>query len=141
MKKFVFVLLGFVAAFGMLEAGTVRLVNDSPYKLRAVVRANDGTFLGEIVINPQDSTTWTDNFAGLPGGFQQAISQTPYTVLWYCLTGEAFSTVYPVGPGGTAMSMLGDGAKQCRSQQQRTPEVEVPAPAMPVPGTEALPEQ
>lgn len=126
--------LGLMACVGVLEAGTVRLVNDSPYKLRAVVRANDGTFLGEVVINPQNTSTWTDGFAGLPGGLNETRTQTPYTILWYCLEGDAFSTVAPVATGATATAMMGDGARQCRPQKQRTPQAEVPPPPMPLPG-------
>lgn len=50
----------------MLEGGTVRLINDSPFKLRAVVRANDQTFLGEMIVSAQNSSTWTDTFRALP---------------------------------------------------------------------------
>ncbi len=135
MKKIGFSLFGiFVLVASLAHAGTVRLVNDSPYKLRAVIRANDGTFLGEQVINSQSSNTWTDGFAGLPGGLQAARLQTPYTVLWYCLEGDPFATLYPVASGGTAQASLGDGAKQCRPQRQRVPDSEVqPAPPIPVP--------
>lgn len=140
MKKLTgFCIFGLLAAIG-LEAGSVRLVNDSPYKLRAVVRANDGTFLGEMVINPQNSTGWTDGFAGLPSGQNATISQTPYTILWYCLDGSEFSTLFPIAPGGTAQAMQGSGARQCRPQRQRTPESEVPPPPIPLPG-QGVPEK
>ena len=119
-----------LGAFTCLQAGTVNLVNNSPYKLRAVIRGNDGSFLGEMVINPQDTNQWTDGFAGLPGGFQDSITQTPYAVLWYCLEGDPFATNYYVPSGGSAEAMLGDGAKECRPQRQRQPESEIP----PMPG-------
>jgi len=131
MKK---ALLSFFAlACCVLEAGTVRLVNDSPYKLRAVVRGNDGSFLGEVVINPQNTSTWTDGFQGLAPGFNTTKTQTPYTVLWYCLEGDAFATCPNVGTGGTAIAMGCDGPKQCRPAKQRQPESEIPAPPLQAP--------
>ncbi len=135
MKRIGLSFLGlFFLCISIVEAGTVRLYNDSPYKLRAVIRGNDGSFLGEMVLNPQGSNTWTDGFAGLQGGLQETRLQTPYTVLWYCLSGDPYSTLYPIASGGMAQASLGDGAKQCRPQRQRVPEVEVqPAPPMPVP--------
>ena len=60
----------FLVALAMLDAGTVRLYNDTPYKLRAVIRANDNTFLGEMVISAMNTSTWTDGFNGLPGSSQ-----------------------------------------------------------------------
>jgi len=117
----------------LVEAGTVRLVNDSPYKLRAVVRGNDGSFLGEVVINPQDTSTWTDGFQGLAPGFNTTKTQTPYTVLWYCLEGDAFGTCPNIGSGGMAIAQRCDGSKQCRPAKQRQPEGEIPPPPLPVP--------
>ncbi len=133
-KKIAFAFFAFCAFLGLLEAGTVFLVNDSPYKLRAVVRGSDGSFLGEVVVIPQSTNKWTDGFAGLPSGQNTTRTQTPYTVLWYCLEGQPFSTNYPIATGGTAMAMLGDGAKECHPQRQKEPEGEVPAPPLPIPG-------
>jgi hypothetical protein len=117
---------------GSLEAGSVRLVNDSPYKLRVVIRANDGTFLGEMVIAPQSTSGWTDGYAGLPGGADATRSQTPYTVLWYCLEGDPFSMCNPVPTASTVTAMTCDGARQCRPQKQKQPEGEPVQPAPPV---------
>lgn len=126
--------LGCCALLGQLDAGTVHLVNDSPYKLRAVIRGNDGSFLGEMVINPQDTETWTDGFQGLPPGLNSTKTQTPYAVLWYCLEGDAFGTCPVVATGGTAIAMGCDGARQCRPAKQRQPESEIPPPPMQIPG-------
>jgi hypothetical protein len=123
-----FLLLG--AFLEQLEAGSVRLVNNTPYKLRVVVRGNDGSFMGELVIDPHGTNTWTDGFAGMPGNN----TLTPYTVLWYCIEGDPFSTCYPVAPGTTVLALGCDGPKECHPQKQKQPESEIPAPPMPVPG-------
>lgn len=121
-----------------LEAGTVYLVNDSPYKLRAVVRANDNTFLGEMIINAQNNGQWNDGFNGLPGSLENVRTQTPYRVLWYCLDGSAFSICSYVATGTSVSATYCDGAKQCRGKTRpegAPPEPgPQPAPQMPLPG-------
>ena len=74
MKKFLLLLI----AAASLEAGTVRLANNTSFKLRTVIRAADGTYLGEVVVNPQQTMSWNDYFGGI-GTYNN--SQTPYTVI------------------------------------------------------------
>ncbi len=109
-------------------AGSVRLLNDSPYKLRAVIRGNDGTFLGEMVINPQHITQWNDSY-GQIGQFgkgnayqeQSTRSQTPYTVLWYCMDGSDYSVCNTVATGGAVTAQTCDGARQCKPPKKQQP--------------------
>ena len=125
----------FLAGFSLLEGGTVRLYNDTPYKLRAVIRANDNTFLGEMVISAMNTSTWTDGFNGLPGSLGAIRSQTPYRVLWYCLDGSSFSTCNMVVTGNSIAASNCEGARQCRSKNLRENDkgnIE-PAPPLPVP--------
>lgn len=131
MKKFLALLLCTMA----LEAGSVNLVNDSPYRLRVVIRATDGTFLGEMVIPAQNTAVWTDGYRGLPGSLNSVRSQTPYQVLWYCLDGSPFSTTSLVATGTTVTANNGDGAKECRGKGKKEEEERVqPAPSVTVPG-------
>ena len=82
--SFLFILMIFLSNG---YAGSVRLTNDSHYKLRAVIRAADGTILGELVIGAQNNATWNDSYSHL-GQFgkgnladeQVTQSQTPYDV-------------------------------------------------------------
>ncbi len=119
---------------GFLHAGTVRLFNDSPFRLRGVVRGSDGTLLGEYIINSQTSSTWSDTWDGYSPPANPSRSQTPYTVLWYCLDGAPFSTANYINTGGTATAMGGDGAKQCRGKnlQQEAPNSQQAPPLPPV---------
>ena len=39
-----------------LQAGSVRLYNDTAHSLKATIRGADGSQLGEAVVAPQDST-------------------------------------------------------------------------------------
>jgi hypothetical protein len=104
-----------------LSAGTVHLVNDSPYMLRAVIRGADGTYLGEMVINPAHSATWTDTY-GQTGhwGYGTADlegysrSQTPYTVIWYCMEGAPYAICSSVANAATATAQGCEGNRICK---------------------------
>ena len=122
MKKYFygFIFLGLCFGF-QLTAGTIRLLNDSPYKLRAVVRGADGSYLGELILNPQGFSTWTDantQFGvfgkGNPYSQGPAMPQAPYTVLWYCLDGSDYSVCSYVPNGATVNAQGCDGARICK---------------------------
>jgi hypothetical protein len=104
---------------GALHAGSVHLINDSPYVLRAVVRGNDGSFLGEQVIEPQNSGDWSDNSEW--DTYQNPeMSQTPYTVIWYCMSGGGdYSITTYVATGSTVFAQSGEGARICNPQQRQ----------------------
>lgn len=101
-----------------LCATSLKLFNDSPYKLRAVVRAADGTYLGETILLSQSYYNWTDTYSqfGL-GGYQgpsAPSSRTPYTVSWYCLSGDEYSICTNVPSGGLVTPQIGEGARICK---------------------------
>ena len=52
----------FLLVTSFTEAESVRLFNNSAYDLRAVVRGADGSFLGEMLIRSQNSTTWYNTY-------------------------------------------------------------------------------
>lgn len=107
-----------------LSAGTVRLVNNSPYDLRAVVRGSDGSYLAELVVKAQKETVWTDTYGqfGLYGGSNAAINQnvrskTPYTVLWYCLDGGDYAVCDTVSTGALVMAQGCQGNRICQARK------------------------
>jgi hypothetical protein len=129
--KFAFLLFLLIAI--QAWAGAVRLVNDSAYKLRAVVRAADGTYLGEVIVMPQQTMQWNDYWGGV-GYYNQ--SQTPYTVAWFCVDGGDFSVCNNVPSGATVTAFGCDGTRSCRPQKkQQNP------PSTGAPTEEYLPEQ
>lgn len=116
MTKMKSILLLLILYFGTVSAGAVRLSNDSPYKLRAVIRAADGTYLGEVIVVSQKSMQWNDYWGGI--GYYSN-SQTPYTVVWYCVDGGDFSVCNNVNSGATVTAYSCDGARQCKPQQKK----------------------
>jgi hypothetical protein len=116
-----------------LLAGSVRLYNDSPYVLKAVVHSNSGIYLGETIVVPGNVATWNDSNFSQPGYEQQSnVSQTPYTVLWYCLTGGSYSVCYQVPSAQTVSAQACNGPRQCKSG---TDGRDFPCPAKPQGGS------
>lgn len=102
-----------------LFSGSVRLYNDSPYKLRAVIRGADGTYLGEMVILPEHFNTWSSAYPSFgPGGQQYNPSPdrtlTPYVVQWSCMNGDVFGVCTNVPAGGAAVAESCNGPKYCK---------------------------
>jgi hypothetical protein len=115
-----------LCASASLSAQTVRLFNDSPYKLRAVVRGADGTQLGEVDINAHQALNWDSGYS-VAGPYQNRYSQmpnasqTPYSVLWYCVDGSSYSICEIVPPGSTVNAQGCNGNKICKSLKRSEP--------------------
>ncbi|MBS0628699.1 MAG: hypothetical protein JSS30_00570 [Verrucomicrobia bacterium] len=134
MKKILLLLLSGTSLF----AGTVRLHNDSPYKLRAVIRASDGTYMGEMVVLPMHYSTWNGGYASFgphSNAFQPnpAYSQTPYMVHWLCLDGDEFGVSSFIPSGGLAIAENSDGVRYCKPPPKKPP-----SPYGPLPNDEQL---
>ncbi len=106
-------------------ANSVRLMNNSPYDLRAVIRGSDGTFLGEVIVKAQKESIWSDSYGqyGMSGGAnprnnQDSRSQTPYTVLWYCMDGGSYGVCDTVSTGAFVTSQSCNGARMCKPQKR-----------------------
>lgn len=113
----------FLACCTTLFAGSVRLINDSPYPLRAAIRGSDGTFLGEMVLEPQHASTWSDSNMGFYGEGnvyqeQPNRAESPYTVLWFCNDGGDFSVCDGVSEGATVTALSCPGIRECKPKKQ-----------------------
>jgi hypothetical protein len=122
MKKF-FILLLFIFQIGF--AGSLRLVNDSSYDLRVIIRGNGGDILGTLDVLAGQKVDWDENY--LPdeqlqdksqlrpmNRFQQGYTQTPYTVTWLIAdSGEPYSSCNYVSSGSYV------SAKGCQKYGKR----------------------
>ncbi len=124
-RRLVFLMLCLISSPYFIYAGTVRLINNSPYDLRAVVRGGDGSFLGEVVVKAQKETVWTDTYGqyGMYGGSDATMNQnykskTPYSVLWYCLDGTDYAVCDTVSTGAVVMAQGCAGARMCKPNRR-----------------------
>ncbi|MCI0382169.1 MAG: hypothetical protein L0207_03850 [Chlamydiae bacterium] len=104
-----------------LFCGMVRLFNDSPYTLVAVIQGSDGTKLGSVELKPSNFSSWSDNYQqfGMYSGPGPSRSQTPYTVLWTCQNGDDYSINVNVSTGGTVTASSGEGARICKPVKKK----------------------
>jgi hypothetical protein len=135
----IFKSLGFFLLLCSAAFAGVTLVNDSSYKLTAQIRAADGSDLGSLEINSQQTMTWT-NSSGITGSIQYYdISQTPYTVIWFCNNGSSASP-YSIWTGASSGSVVtangGDGIRSCQAPKKQEQQ-----PPQPVPQTYPSAEQ
>lgn len=115
MKK-ILVIFCFLSATLGLFADSVKLLNDSPYALKAVIYDANGTLLGEFILNPRDASEWSNNFQnfGTEGADEP---QLPYTVNWACMSGGAYGFCNNVAGGSLVTAQGCGGAHECASPQ------------------------
>lgn len=109
----------------LLNAGSVRLFNDSAYDLKAVIRGSDGSFMGEIIVPAQKETVWQGTYGKYepyggtnPNPNQNYRSKTPYTVLWYCLDGSDYAVCDTVSTGALVRAQGCNGTRMCKPRKK-----------------------
>lgn len=124
-SRWVIVAVSMIFSPFLLFGGTVRLINNSPYDLRSVIRGADGSYLGEVIVKAQKETVWTDTYGnyGMYGGSdaranQNYRSKTPYTVLWYCMDGADYAVCDTVSTGAVVTAQGCMGARMCKPKKK-----------------------
>lgn len=110
-------LLIFLVILSSLHAGSLKLINDTPYILLARIQAADGTKMGELTLKSNEIKTWSNysNKRWTPNK-----SMTPYRVLWYCNNKDShlFSVHEFVASGSTITATQGSGTHICPPQEE-----------------------
>lgn len=100
MRYLLFLLFPFFLSAGPND-GSIMLHNDTTMILTAVIQASDGSYLGQVSVQPGQQKRFTSNLYNthyeVPG--QPGISLTPYTVTWQCPSEGIFSMCTYVSPG------------------------------------------
>lgn len=110
----VFRLLIFMIFSSSLMAGSIKLFNNTIYPLIAQIHAASGEILGEVSLKAREAKTWS-NYSS----FNTKQSETPYSVIWYCLDNDKtpFSVIEGIGSGSTITAMQGSGSHTCPSKK------------------------
>lgn len=102
------------------NSGSIMLVNDSPFILTAIIQASDGTFLGQLSVQPGQQKNFTTNLSSTgyvkPG--TPNVSLTPYTVIWQCPSEGYYSMCTQVSPGALCKANECPGPHFCRPKQE-----------------------
>lgn len=89
-------------------AGSVTMLNDSPFQLRAIILSAQGDNLGSVTVMPTHQITWQDSYSG-----GQTFSNTPYSVIWYCMEGREYGIWTNVGSGALVTATGAEGPRIC----------------------------
>ncbi len=101
----------------LIWADSLVLINDSKVRLSAVIQDATGTILEEIVIDSLDSSTWSLDYEYFGYNAEPSNPQTPYTVNWYCMSGDLYGTCRDVPSDSTVMAQSCMGGQQCGQGQ------------------------
>ncbi|NDD58259.1 MAG: hypothetical protein EBZ47_03270 [Chlamydiae bacterium] len=128
MKLLLFILCAWIFTFTNSIQASLFLYNNSPYKLKAVVIAANGTNMGEKVMDAQETGYFEDALGqSNPVGQQETpsgnsdYSVTPYTVIWYCMEGTLYSTCTNLGAGALGAPTYGTGPMFCQPSKPQEP--------------------
>lgn len=111
MYVFFFIIPSF---FIPLQAASVRLINDSPFPLSATILSATGVVMGRQSIQPQEQISWQNSDVDVDKN-----SQTPFTVIFYCKTGEVYGTMSGVGVGGLVQASTSSGPRFCKPKDDK----------------------
>ena len=115
MKKFNLIsLLSALFVVNSAYSASVMILNDSPYILTATVLSATGTILGRVQVTQQQQQTWQDSNLNVDG-----LSQTPFTVIFYCPTGEEYGVVTNVSTSGFVSASSSSGNKVCKAPKPK----------------------
>lgn len=116
MKKITIVIF-LLCMQNLIWADSLVLINDSKVRLSAVIQDATGTILEEIVIDSLDSSTWSLDYEYFGYNAEPSNPQTPYTVNWYCMSGDLYGTCRDVPSDSTVMAQSCMGGQQCGQGQ------------------------
>jgi hypothetical protein len=111
-------------AFAGSNNGSLMLHNDTTYILTAVIQASDGSFLGQVSLQPGQQRNFTTNLnnSGFVRPGTPNISLTPYRVIFQCPSKETYSSSNAVSPGSYVKASLCEGVHYCTPKEKETTE-------------------
>ncbi len=116
--KYKLVVLALLLGVKSVFSYSLILVNDSVFRLSAIVQGANSTFLGEVDLVPGQQQRW-DSQSLSSEVFSSGVSLTPFTVIWRCPSGDLFSICSTISPGSTVPANGCPGNKFCNAAQQQ----------------------
>jgi hypothetical protein len=104
-------------------ADSVRLLNDSPYPLTAIVQAANGDELGQVLFQPGEQADWTNEHpTQLNIPYNSSTSLSPYIVIWKCVYEGVYSICMGVSPGSQVTANNCAGMHYCQPKPKKQQE-------------------
>jgi hypothetical protein len=117
--KIFFILILFLANFVFGES--IKLYNDSPFQLTAIVEAANGNVLTQKVMAPNEQSVWDTSQIStqLKINYQSSTSYTPFTVIWQCDYQGYYSVCTNVSPGSIVAATTCPGPHYCQPKPKQ----------------------
>lgn len=97
-----------------LPAATVRIINDAPFPLSALILAATGEVMGRTSLDPQGQFSWENSQVDTSKN-----SMSPFSVIFHCQTdGGLYGTVNNVTTGAMVQASSASGARYCSPKKQ-----------------------
>lgn len=107
---------------GGVNDGSIMLHNDTIYILTAIIQASDGSYLGQVSIQPGQQSTFATSLSSSPyvRPGTPSTSLTPYTVIWQCPSQGIYSICRNVSPGAYVRASECEGNHFCSPKQSQS---------------------
>ena len=97
-----------------LSAASIKMINDCPFPLSSTVLSATGTVMGRQALKPTEQALWQNSDVNVDKN-----SQSPFTVIFYCQTGEVFGTISGVQTGAMVMASVSVGPRFCKPKDDK----------------------
>lgn len=99
-----------------LFADGIKLFNDTPFEITAIIQSADGKIVAQKNFAPQEQSTWsTDQMTtDWTASYDSSGSYTPYTVIWRCSYEGYYSVCSEVSAGAMVTANSCPGSKYCK---------------------------
>lgn len=115
-------LLIFLMLFTLYSyADAVKLFNDTPFELMALVQSADGTIVAQKNFAPEEQSVWSTDQQSTEwtSVYDASSSYTPYTIIWRCSYEGYYSVCQDVAAGAMVRASTCPGAKFCRPKPKK----------------------
>ena len=102
-----------------LQATSLRLQNETHHSLQATVRGADGSILGEVMVEPQETVVWSDE-ATARSFRPPSKSMSPFSVYWSCADGETYCISDHATAGALIKTSQCVGKKACNPPKKES---------------------
>ncbi|HEU64736.1 MAG: hypothetical protein KR126chlam4_00298 [Candidatus Anoxychlamydiales bacterium] len=104
-----------------LFADGIKLFNDSPFELTAIVQSADGKVIAQKNFAPEEQSVWSTDQTSTEwiSNYDATSSYTPYTVIWRCSYEGYYSVCSEVAAGAMVTAHSCPGSKYCKPKPKK----------------------
>ena len=104
-----------------ISADAVKLFNDTPFELTALVQSANGKVVAQKNFAPNEQSVWSTDQVSTEwtSVYDASSSYTPYTVIWRCSYEGYYSVCSDVASGAMVTANSCPGAKYCKPKPKK----------------------